>query len=84
MAIVLRGRNTGASARLRQASNDWVSADVETDKGRKPAILNPTSIGFDSDADRAVVENAGGRFWSYYEWTSGARTRLRRKDPARA
>lgn len=79
MARLLRGRNAGTDVVLHQASNDWVSADIDDEKGRRSIVLNPTSIGFTSDGDREVVEAAGGHFWALFEWTSEARVRLRRK-----
>lgn len=79
MAKVLRGRHNGETVELHQASNDWVSVDLTTPTGRKALILNPTSVGFESDADREVVENAGGHFWALFEWTSEHRVRLQRR-----
>lgn len=84
MAKVLRGRHNGETIGLHQASNDWVSVDLETPVGLKPLVLNPTSIGFETDADREVVENAGGHFWALFEWTSDARVRLQRRQAVRS
>lgn len=77
MAKLLRGRNAGTEVELVQASNDWVSVDLPDGGG---TIINPTSIGFETDEDRAVVANAGGHFWALFEWTSELQVRLTRKD----
>lgn len=79
MAKITRGRRSGEAIRLHQASNDWVSADVGPAGARRAVILNPTSIGFESEEDREVVKHAGGHFWSLYEWSSDDKTALRKR-----
>lgn len=66
--IITRGKFKGHNARFHQASNDWISADIDLGAGeRKSSILNPTSVELTADELDQIRKQAGGTFWREYQ-----------------
>lgn len=84
---ILSGKHRGATARLHQFANDWITADIGD---LQSVILKPPQIELDDDEYQRMYESylrfargerTAGQFWRHWELRSDGRLYRRPPEP---
>lgn len=76
---VISGKHKGATARLHQFANDWITGDIGPEQS---VIFKPHQVELDDDEYQRMYESylrfcqdgrAAGQFWKHWELRSGGR-----------